>query len=96
MTKALLHSFVAGIGLFVIGITALAFSAADAGEIPKSVKRACRSDYFAYCSMHRVGSPELRQCMRANGKRLSRGCVDALVAAGLAPKPKKTKVAATN
>jgi hypothetical protein len=95
MTKALLRSLVAGIGLSIVGLSALTFSAADAGEVPKAVKRACRGDYFAYCSMHRVGSPELRQCMRDNGKRLSRGCVDALVAAGLAPKSKKTKVAAT-
>ena len=96
MTKALLRSLVAGLGLTAVAMTALTFNGADAGEVPKAVKKACRSDYFAYCNMYRVGTPEVRQCMRANGKRLSRGCVDALVAAGLAPKIKKTKVATTN
>jgi hypothetical protein len=43
---------------------------------------ACMSDYFSYCSSYSVGSPQLRQCMRAAGPKLSKGCVSALVAAG--------------
>lgn len=96
MTKPFLRSLITGVGLSAFALTALLFTAVEAGEVPKAVKRACRSDYFAFCSMHKVGTPEVRKCMRANGKRLSTGCVDALVAAGLAPKPKRTKVAVSN
>lgn len=53
-----------------------------ASAVSPAVKSACRSDYFAHCSAHAVGSPELRKCMRAVGSRLSPGCISALIAAG--------------
>lgn len=43
------------------------------------VKAACSGDYGRFCPSYPVGSSQLRQCMRANGKSLSRDCVDALV-----------------
>jgi hypothetical protein len=43
---------------------------------------ACAGDYFSYCSQHSPSSPGVRQCMRANGLKLSQRCVNALVAAG--------------
>lgn len=43
------------------------------------VKAACSGDYGRFCPSYPVGSSQLRQCMRANGKLLSRDCVDALV-----------------
>lgn len=55
---------------------------AEAEPVSRSVRRACVSDYFAFCSSHRVGSPSLRKCMREAGGKLSRGCFEALVAAG--------------
>lgn len=55
---------------------------AEAEPVSRSVRRACVSDYFAFCSAHRVGSPSLRKCMRDAGGKLSRGCFEALVAAG--------------
>jgi hypothetical protein len=64
----------------------LAVSSVNAFAISQQVKIACRSDYFAYCSQHSVGSPALRQCMREHAKQLSRGCKDALIASGEAGK----------
>lgn len=46
------------------------------------VKQMCRNDYFEHCSMHEVGSPGLRKCMRAVGPRLSKGCIHALKVSG--------------
>lgn len=43
------------------------------------VKAACSGDYGRFCPSYPVGSSQLRQCMRANGKALSRDCIDALV-----------------
>ena len=57
-------------------------TAQDAFAYSREVRRACRPDYYAHCSMHPVGSPELRTCMRKVGKRLSPGCIQALKASG--------------
>lgn len=57
-------------------------AARDAGAVSLSVQMACAADYFAYCSKHEIGSPGVRACMRANGLKLSKRCVSALVAAG--------------
>ena len=54
----------------------------QAAAVSLGVKLACASDYYAYCSKHKVGSPAVRGCMRANGHNLSNRCVNALVAAG--------------
>jgi hypothetical protein len=50
------------------------------------VNAACRSDYFQFCAGYLVESIELRRCMEAYRRTLSRACVDALVAAGEVPK----------
>ena len=54
----------------------------QAGAVSLGVKLACAADYRAHCSMHAVGSPGVRKCMRAVGRNLSQGCISALVAAG--------------
>lgn len=54
----------------------------EASAVSLRVKLACASDYYSYCSDHAPESSGVRQCMRANGLKLSRGCVDALVGAG--------------
>jgi hypothetical protein len=51
----------------------------------KQVQRACVSDYKRYCGEYGVGSSALRSCMKRAGKRLSNGCVNALVASGQVP-----------
>ena len=42
----------------------------------------CANDYYAYCSKYAVGSADVRRCMRSNGPRLSKACVNALIADG--------------
>jgi hypothetical protein len=54
----------------------------NAHAVSQSVKDACKTDYFAYCSAHPVDSEALRGCMRAVGTKLSSRCLLALVAAG--------------
>jgi hypothetical protein len=65
-----------------LGLGVVALSASQAGAVSAAVKMACAADYFSYCSSYQVGSSQLRQCMRAAGPKLSKGCVSALVAAG--------------
>ena len=50
------------------------------------VNSACERDYYRFCAKYSIGTPELRSCMLASRKSLSRRCVDALVAAGEVPK----------
>jgi hypothetical protein len=68
-------------------VAAIAFGAAvlpatQASAVSASVRYACASDYLANCSAYSPNSPETRRCMRKVGHRLSRGCINALVAAG--------------
>lgn len=65
-------------------------AATEASAVSLRVKMACASDYYAHCSQHAVGSPGVRQCMRTNGPKLSRGCINALIDAG---EVSKTEVA---
>ena len=66
----------------ILAIVVLAFSVSQASAVSRAVKLACASDYFAHCSMHAVGTPGVRKCMRAVGPRLSSRCISALVEAG--------------
>jgi len=65
-----------------LALGALAASAHQASAASLAVKMACASDYYANCSQHDPDSPGVRKCMRAVGKNLSKGCINALVAAG--------------
>jgi hypothetical protein len=60
-------------------IAAVALLPTRAAAISPAVKAACRSDYYAHCSGMVVGSGELRSCMRSNLRKLSQGCLRALV-----------------
>ncbi|WP_295558325.1 hypothetical protein [uncultured Hyphomicrobium sp.] len=46
------------------------------------VKKFCANDYMDNCHLHRLGTPELRACMRKAGAKLSPECVNALIAEG--------------
>ena len=70
----------ASMAIGIFAVAGLWTSAAEAVSL--HVKLACAQDYFAYCSQFASGSPEVRQCMRAVGEKLSARCVDALVDAG--------------
>ena len=68
--------------LFAVATTMLLVQTTEARAVSKSVERACKRDWSRYCSAHSPGTTTLRSCMRANGKRLTRRCVNALVRAG--------------
>ena len=72
----------------IVAVAALSAAtiASEAGAVSLSVKMACAADYYAHCSQHDPDSPGVRKCMRAVGKNLSSRCINALVAAGEAPK----------
>jgi hypothetical protein len=69
------------IGAALASATLIAF-VTQAGAVSASVQSACASDYLAYCSQHDPDGPGVRRCMRANGLKLSKSCVNALIAAG--------------
>jgi hypothetical protein len=79
---------------------ALAFSAlvlctTAASAVSSRVQTACASDFMAYCSQHDPDSPGARKCMRANGLKLSQGCLNALIAAGEVSKAEVARRAGT-
>ncbi len=65
-----------------ITLVTLSFSANQASATSLSVQLACAADYYAYCSKHDPDGAGVRACMRANGERLSKRCVNALVSSG--------------
>jgi hypothetical protein len=60
----------------------LAVQVGQAGAVSLSVQYACMGDYFRYCSKHDPDGPGVRSCMSANGHKLTKTCVNALVKAG--------------
>ncbi len=65
----------------------LAFLTSSAAQAySDKINQHCEDDYFRFCSAHAVGSTGLRRCMEANGKQLSRKCVNALADAGEIPR----------
>jgi hypothetical protein len=64
-----------GLGIIIVLMT-------DASAGNARVNSACANDYFAYCSQHDPDGPGVRRCMRAVGRKLSMGCVNALIEAG--------------
>jgi hypothetical protein len=68
-------------GAIVVGL-GIGVWATDASAVAPGVRSACASDFLAYCSEHEPDSAAARRCMRANGPKLSRGCLNALIAAG--------------
>jgi len=70
-------------GLFVAAIAVVSFAAvAQAGAYSKAVQQYCRADYKKYCGDYGLETTALRSCMNRNGKKLSKGCVRALVRDG--------------
>jgi len=65
-----------------IALGAAVLFTSEAGAVSASVRFACASDYLANCSAYAPSSAETRRCMRKVGLRLSRRCLNALVAAG--------------
>jgi hypothetical protein len=71
-------------GILTLVVTAAAFGSwvSQAEAVSLRVKLACVSDYRALCGQYASDSPQVRQCMRAAGERLSPRCLNALIAAG--------------
>jgi len=46
------------------------------------VRKYCANDYMDNCHLHKLGTPELKVCMRKAGPKLSPSCVSALVEEG--------------
>ena len=72
----------------------LGFQVTSANAYSAAVKRACMGDYFNHCAHTKPGSAQLNSCMRKAGPRLSRGCVGALVKAGMVSKSEVKRRAA--
>lgn len=69
-----------------VGLASTMSDALANRRVPDAVKVACSGDYKRFCQSYKVGTTKLDQCMRANGKRLSRVCVRALVDNGMVPR----------
>lgn len=74
-------------GLVAVAGCALV-AAAPAQAVSGKVREACGHDYKRFCPKYPPESTKARQCMRSVGKRLSVGCIDALVDAGEIRRPK--------
>jgi hypothetical protein len=82
MTRIATHATARTAAKAVLALGTLILCASGAGAVNWRVQMACASDYYAYCSQHDPDGPGVRQCMRANGLKLSKACVDALISAG--------------
>ena len=72
---------------FLIAALALALLAggsaeAETSRYSKQLQRACAKDYKAHCGQYGIETEALRLCMDRVGRRLSKTCVNALVAEG--------------
>ena len=54
----------------------------SASAYGQKVRKFCANDYMDNCHIHRLGTPELKACMRKAGAKLSPRCVNALVEEG--------------
>ena len=74
-----------GASAVLAAVVAMAVSPAVAqSTYPPAVENYCKEDYFRYCAPYSLGTDELRRCMEANGRTLSRNCQQALIDAGYA------------
>ena len=55
---------------------------AESVTITPAVQQNCQWDYDNFCKEFGIGSELLDMCFKSNGAKLSKACVDALIAAG--------------
>lgn len=60
--------------------------AAQSGPYSARVRRSCKGDYNRFCPGYSLYGTEIRRCMQAAGKRISKRCIRALVDAGEVPR----------
>ncbi len=73
--------------IFRVGVLAgvalaLTTAEADTKAYSKAVQQNCNKDYKTYCGEYGLESNALRDCMDRNGAKLTKACVNALVADG--------------
>jgi hypothetical protein len=68
------------VGMSMLGFVSIAL--ADSVTVSPAVQQNCEWDYHNFCSQYAIGSDLLDMCFRSNGPKLSKACVDALIAAG--------------
>src|SRR3972149_1089300 len=64
----------------IFGVTGAA--QAESVTITPAVQQDCQWDYDNFCKEYGIGSELLDMCFKSNGAKLSKACVDALIAAG--------------
>jgi hypothetical protein len=71
----------------LLAAAATAPSTAHAQEgYSRAVRVACSADATRLCPAYKLGSNDMRVCMEAKARLLSRGCVRALEDAGMVPR----------
>src|SRR5262245_11308405 len=69
----------------ILGVSMFGFASlaqAESVTVTPAVQQGCEWDYHNFCSQYAIGSDLLDMCFRSNGPKLSKQCVDALIAAG--------------
>jgi hypothetical protein len=72
-------------GRALIAVFCLALGAGAAAaqhSYSKAVQKACANDYKRHCGSYGIETEALRLCMDRAGQKLTKTCVNALVAAG--------------
>lgn len=63
-------------------LTVWLFAPVSAAAYGPKVRKNCANDYFDHCNLHKLGTPELKACMRKAGAKLTPSCVNALIEEG--------------
>jgi hypothetical protein len=81
---AVKHHFAAAVFALATAVTTAA--SAQQSMYAERVRNMCTSDAMRLCSEHALGSSEMRYCMEANFRKLSKDCIVALEDEGLVPR----------
>jgi hypothetical protein len=69
------------VGIFSI-VCLVSSAQAESVTVTPAVQQGCEWDYNQFCNQYGIGSELLDMCFKRNGPKLSKKCVDALIAAG--------------
>lgn len=73
------------VGLLVVCVAmfgCVGAAQAESVTVTQAVQDNCKWDYDKFCNQYGLGTELLDMCFRKNGPNLSKGCIDALIAAG--------------
>ena len=73
------------VSLLIAFALALGFAGtarAESVTITKAVQDACAEEYHQFCNQYGIGSALLDMCFKQNARKMTKACVEALVAAG--------------